>query len=91
MKFIPLLLIKFYKLVISPYWPGQCRYEPTCSAYAAEAIQRHGAITGIRMAAGRIGRCQPAFDGGYDPVPGPVAAHSHGPDDGDSPAEQPLT
>ncbi|MCH7739164.1 MAG: membrane protein insertion efficiency factor YidD [Chloroflexi bacterium] len=91
MKFIPLLLIKFYKLVISPYWPGQCRYEPTCSVYAADAIQKHGIFTGIRMAASRIGRCQPAFDGGYDPVPDPRAAHSHDPGDGDSPAEQPLT
>ena len=91
MKFIPLLLIKFYKLVISPYWPGQCRYEPTCSVYAADAIQEHGIFTGIRMAASRIGRCQPAFDGGYDPVSDPRAAHSHDPGDGDSPAEQPLT
>ena len=91
MKFIPLLLIKFYKLVISPYWPGQCRYEPTCSAYAAEAIQKHGVVSGFRLAASRIGRCQPASDGGYDPVPDSHAAHSHELDDGDSPAEQPLT
>ena len=91
MKFIPLLLIKFYKLAISPYWPGQCRYEPTCSAYAADAIRMHGTITGIRMAAARIGRCQPAFDGGYDPVPEPVKAHSHDSGDGESQSEQPIS
>lgn len=91
MKFIPLLLIKFYKLAISPYWPGACRYEPTCSVYASDAIQKHGAITGIRMAASRIGRCQPAYDGGYDPVPDPHPGHSYDSGDDESPAEQPLT
>ena len=69
MKFLPLLLIKIYKLAISPYWPGQCRYEPTCSAFTAEAIEKHGVIKGIRLGTGRIVRCRPAHEGGYDPVP----------------------
>ncbi|NQW18200.1 MAG: membrane protein insertion efficiency factor YidD [Chloroflexi bacterium] len=69
MKFLPLLLIKIYKNAISPYWPGQCRYEPTCSAFAAEAIEKHGVIKGIRLGIGRILRCQPTRQGGHDPVP----------------------
>ncbi|MCH7970333.1 MAG: membrane protein insertion efficiency factor YidD [Chloroflexi bacterium] len=64
-----LLLIKGYKLSISPYWPGQCRYDPTCSEFAAEAIQAHGAFTGSWLAIRRIGRCHPGRSRGYDPVP----------------------
>ncbi|MCZ6539378.1 MAG: membrane protein insertion efficiency factor YidD [Chloroflexi bacterium] len=64
-----LLLIKGYKLVISPYWPGQCRYDPTCSEFAAEAIQAHGAFKGTWLAMRRIGRCHPGRSRGYDPVP----------------------
>ncbi|MBN4064319.1 membrane protein insertion efficiency factor YidD [Dehalococcoides mccartyi] len=64
-----LLFIKFYKLAISPYWPGQCRYDPTCSVFAADAIKAHGAITGSWIAAKRIGRCHPGRSRGYDPVP----------------------
>ena len=56
-------------LAISPYWPGQCRYEPTCSAFTAEAIEKHGVIKGIRLGTDRIVRCRPAHEGGYDPVP----------------------
>lgn len=65
-----LLLIKGYKLAISPYWPGQCRYDPTCSEFAAEAIQAHGAFAGSWLAIRRIGRCHPGRSRGYDPVPG---------------------
>ena len=64
-----LLLIKGYKLSISPYWPGQCRYDPTCSEFAAEAIQAHGVFTGSWLAIRRIGRCHPGRSRGYDPVP----------------------
>ncbi len=71
MKRLAVLLIRFYKLAISPYWPGECLYEPTCSAYAHEAIDKHGLVRGIRMSAQRIGRCHPAHEGGYDPVPEP--------------------
>ncbi|MDG0867297.1 membrane protein insertion efficiency factor YidD [Candidatus Lucifugimonas marina] len=64
-----LLFIKFYKLAISPYWPGQCRYDPTCSEFAADAIKTHGSVKGAWLAAKRIGRCHPGRSRGYDPVP----------------------
>lgn len=64
-----LLFIKFYKLAISPYWPGQCRYDPTCSEFAADAVTTHGALKGTWLAAKRIGRCHPGRSRGYDPVP----------------------
>ncbi|MEK9675580.1 MAG: membrane protein insertion efficiency factor YidD [Chloroflexota bacterium] len=70
MKALPLGIIKFYKLAISPYWPGQCRYDPTCSVYAAEAIEEHGALRGSWLGLKRISRCHPGRSRGYDPVPG---------------------
>ena len=64
-----LLFIRFYKLAISPYWPGQCRYDPTCSEFAVNAIKTRGSIRGSWLALGRIGRCHPGRSRGYDPVP----------------------
>jgi putative membrane protein insertion efficiency factor len=64
-----LLLIKGYKMAISPYMPGQCRYDPTCSEFAADAIETHGAVGGAWLALRRIGRCHPGRSRGYDPVP----------------------
>jgi putative membrane protein insertion efficiency factor len=61
--------VRGYQLFLSPLLGGSCRYYPTCSAYAIEAIQRHGALRGTWMAARRIGRCHPFRPGGYDPVP----------------------
>ena len=69
MKFVALRALRFYKAAISPYMPGVCRYQPTCSEYAAEAIDRFGPVRGIFMAARRLGRCHPGRAGGYDPVP----------------------
>ena len=69
MKLVVLRALRFYKAAISPYMPGVCRYQPTCSEYAAEAIDRFGLVRGIFMAARRLGRCHPGRAGGYDPVP----------------------
>ena len=64
-----LALLRFYKREISPMLPPACRFIPTCSEYAAEAVRRFGAAKGSVLAARRILRCNPLFKGGYDPVP----------------------
>lgn len=69
MKYLLILLIQFYKRSISPLFPPSCRYTPTCSQYALEAIQRYGAFKGGWMAIKRIFRCHPWGGSGYDPVP----------------------
>lgn len=67
-KFL-LLLIKIYKVAISPLFPACCRFTPTCSEYAKIAIERFGAIEGTKLAVKRIIRCRPHSDYGWDPVP----------------------
>jgi putative membrane protein insertion efficiency factor len=62
-------LIRLYQLTLSPWLGTACRYEPTCSRYAAEAIERHGAVRGVWLAAKRLARCHPWGRSGYDPVP----------------------
>jgi putative membrane protein insertion efficiency factor len=69
MKYIALILIKFYKYAISPHFPPCCRYYPSCSTYAYEAICEHGFLRGSFMALRRLLRCHPFHAGGYDPVP----------------------
>lgn len=69
MKKILMGLIRLYRKYISPLTPPSCRYYPTCSGYALEAIQVHGAFKGSLMAIVRILKCNPLFPGGYDPVP----------------------
>lgn len=61
--------IRAYRRLLSPLVPPACRFAPTCSAYAIDAIERHGVLRGAWMAARRIGRCHPWSPGGYDPVP----------------------
>lgn len=62
-------LVRGYRLLLSPWLGSSCRFEPTCSRYAIEALERHGAAAGSYLAAGRILRCQPWCEGGCDPVP----------------------
>lgn len=62
-------LVRGYQLVISPFVPPSCRFHPTCSHYAVEALQRHGAAKGLWLAVKRIARCHPWHPGGHDPVP----------------------
>ena len=69
MKRILLGMIGFYQRRISPALGARCRFHPTCSSYAKEAIERHGAFKGCLMTLWRLLRCQPLCKGGYDPVP----------------------
>lgn len=64
-----LLPIYFYKVAISPLTPPSCRYTPSCSTYAVEAIRKHGPLRGLYLAVRRILRCHPWGGSGYDPVP----------------------
>ncbi len=63
------LLLRGYQLLLSPVLPATCRYLPTCSDYAAQAVARHGPLRGCWLAARRVARCHPWGDAGYDPVP----------------------
>lgn len=69
MKKLLLLLVKFYQEFISPLKPPSCRYIPTCSEYAREAIEKYGGCRGSWLAIKRLLRCHPWHKGGYDPVP----------------------
>lgn len=71
-RHVAVLPIRFYKRCISPFLPNRCRFYPSCSNYAAEAILRHGVFKGSYLAARRILRCHPWHEGGFDPVPEPV-------------------
>ncbi len=69
------VLVLVYRYVLRPLWPGgapigvrHCKYEPTCSAYAVEAVRVHGALRGAALAPRRVGRCHPWSHGGFDPV-----------------------
>lgn len=67
-KFVTLKFLRAYKWAISPMFPPSCRYVPTCSEYADEAVERYGALRGGWMALVRLLRCHPFVKGGYDPV-----------------------
>jgi putative membrane protein insertion efficiency factor len=69
MKRLLIALVKFYRSAISPYRRPCCRYYPTCSKYALEALEKYGALKGGWLAFRRILRCNPLHKGGYDPVP----------------------
>ncbi|HYO56418.1 membrane protein insertion efficiency factor YidD [Archangium sp.] len=63
------LPIRLYKRLLSPLLPPACRFHPSCSVYALEALQKHGALRGVRLILWRLLRCQPFHPGGFDPVP----------------------
>jgi uncharacterized protein len=69
MQWILIAAVRGYQIVLSPLLPAACRYYPSCSAYALEALQKHGARRGGWLAIKRVGRCHPFRAGGYDPVP----------------------
>lgn len=69
MKRLAIGLIRFYQRGISPLFPPSCRFTPTCSGYALQAIERYGILRGSWLALRRIGRCHPWCEGGHDPVP----------------------
>ncbi|WP_333878149.1 membrane protein insertion efficiency factor YidD [Flavobacterium sp.] len=70
-----LLVIWFYKIVLSPLWPATCRFQPTCSTYFIEALKVHGLFYGSYLGIRRIARCHPWGKSGYDPVPNKKCSH----------------
>lgn len=71
MREVLLLGLRLYKRLISPLLPPACRFYPSCSQYALEAIQKHGSVRGVILALGRLARCHPLHPGGVDLVPEP--------------------
>ncbi len=69
MRRILVAALRAYQYLLSPWWGRHCRFEPTCSHYAVEAIERHGAAKGLCLSVGRVCRCHPWAAGGFDPVP----------------------
>lgn len=69
LQFLLILLVKFYQKFISPFFPGVCRYRPTCSQYMIEALRLHGVCKGLYLGLKRILRCHPWGGKGHDPVP----------------------
>lgn len=76
MKTMLMALVKSYRLLLSPWIGAGCRFEPTCSAYALQALDQHGAFAGSYLTLKRLARCHPACDGGCDPVPAPTSSGS---------------
>ena len=81
-KKLLIVLVRVYQLAISPLMANHCRFEPTCSRYAINAIDKHGVFKGTWLAVRRISRCRPGVEGGWDPVPEKCScdnakSHSH--------------
>ena len=69
MNSVAIWLVRLYKALISPHLPSACRYQPTCSVYMVDALQKYGFFKGVWLGLKRIGRCHPWGGQGYDPVP----------------------
>lgn len=69
MRLILIFMVRAYQAILSPILPASCRFLPSCSAYAVEALERYGALRGTALTIRRLARCQPFCTGGYDPVP----------------------
>lgn len=91
MKRILLALLRIYKIALSPYLGSQCRFLPTCSDYARDAIVLHGPARGTWMAACRLCRCHPFTKGGYDPVPATHGTAAAAPPASAAPGQPPVT
>ena len=79
MKYLLIGFLRAYRLLISPIYGDVCRYHPSCSAYALEAVTVHGALRGTWLAVRRLARCHPWAAGGYDPVPPPRTSSDRDP------------
>ncbi|MDH5648335.1 MAG: membrane protein insertion efficiency factor YidD [Gammaproteobacteria bacterium] len=77
MRTLILGIIRFYRIAVSPFIGRHCRFEPSCSAYAATAIERHGVLKGSRLTVRRLSRCHPWHAGGFDPVPDVCLPDAH--------------
>jgi putative membrane protein insertion efficiency factor len=78
MQTILIFVIRIYQAILSPFLGNHCRFYPSCSSYAIEALEKHGFIRGLWLSLRRISRCHPWHEGGVDPVPEPTNKKSHG-------------
>ncbi len=78
MRVLLIFVIRVYRLVVSPLLGPRCRYYPSCSQYAIDALQHHGVLRGGWLALSRVARCHPGYPGGYDPVPESAKSQTHG-------------
>jgi putative membrane protein insertion efficiency factor len=78
MRLVMIALIKLYQTILSPFVGQHCRFYPSCSSYALEALEKHGTVRGLWLSIKRVSRCHPWHEGGVDPVPEPQKKQLHG-------------